>query len=339
MIKFNELLSSLTVVSSLNLKWIEPYVVKDKKENRVYQISNKVMNEICKILKLNKTLVKKLYEFDQSLWSDMVSIAIGDVDYDPFISSDFICYEGNKLIDIYDEGSGDEFILHRDTFVQGMNGFKFDTIINSNKQIISLCSSEDDKYESILLFTIDFINSVYCVHQGKMMNDKLYLFSKPLADCWNIIDFLASIPSIEDQVKQCDEIIEYMTFNNNPAFLSIRELLDYTKSIGCKDLFNYDDRGIVSDIEYSNPKTVKIKEKIIKNMSSMPYKSLNKLQYLRKSLRDTDMHAQEMLEYMTDNLLNEYFSINGYVIAQICNMIDLGDYDNLIKLSEVRGKQ
>lgn len=337
MIKFDELFSDLKIVSSrlIHLKWIEPFIIKDVDNNRTYQMNNKVMGELCSLLNLNKTLVKKLYEFDQELWGQAVSIAMSNVETNPLKTCDFICYDGNKLIDIYeDEEAGDEMTIFRDTFVSGMKGFDFNTIINSSNKIISLCSSPD--YDSVLLFTINFSGSSYTVHQGKLANNRLNLFSKPLAECYNIIDFLSSILSIHDQLEECDEIVEYMTFNSNPVYLSVREILDYTKAIGCKDIFDFDDKGAVCDIQYSNPKTVSIKTEIVKSMNSMPYKSLNKLKYLKKSLRDTSVTAQDMLEFITDNLLNTYFSVDGYIIAQLCNMLDLGDFDNLTKASEIK---
>lgn len=113
--------------------------------------------------------------------------------------------------------------------------------------------------------------------------------------------------------------------------LSLREVLDIIK-IAKLDI-SLDDNGMVYGI-VGIDKTDELKEFL--NSFDMPYKSLRKLTYLRKSLKYKDLTIDGMLNILTSEYMSPYNSVNAYLISYLMRIYYSQDSDRNIAETELK---
>lgn len=335
---FEIFLKGLKIVDlSSNSSQIEPSVVKDEivgHDPVFYSMNSRVMNyNHYDCLEINKTMSKKLFEGFDHIWRNIVENKHTQTE-NKFFNTRFVKFEG-VLVDYFPEviPEGYDFNEVIQSIIDDINnsGITAKCNTNMNGDIIVVIDNLECS-TSVMIMCLNLSKSYFSIYQGRYDNDhRILLFSKPSTDTGSLIEFLNSLKELplSEQFNVLDSLTSEI--GDVPHVdLSYRELLDFIK-YSKMDMIE-DGVGIVSDINnlYVDEHTKLLKDDLIKALQCYPYKSLKKMDWLRKSLKSTHVSTSDILKLLSDNVLNEYLGVSPYILSDLYGLSVNSD-DTIIK--------
>ena len=201
---------------------------------------------------------------------------------------------------------------------------------------VSVTTDIADDFMSAVLVDMDISNGYYTMYSGVIYNERIITIIKPIMETWTFEEFM-SIVDIENEVSMSARMAENVRDLYDPSIadnmvMSVREVLDVIKQSRCDVML--DDDGFVSSIDGMSRESSTVITRFI-NSFKLPYKSLKKLRYLRKSLRYDSVTIDGMLEILS----HEYFEHNGVnanMISGLLKIYDSMESDRNVLQAEIR---
>lgn len=317
---------------------IEPSVVKDRivgQDDPVYySMNSRVMNyNHYDCLEINKTMSKKLFEGFDHIWREIVESRHIQNEH-KFFKTRFIEFE-RVLIDYFPEviPEGYDFNEVTQSIIDDINnsGIRSRCNTNTNGEIIVVIDNLECS-TSVMVMCFNLSKSYFSIYQGRYDADhRILLFNKPSTDTGSLVEFLNSLKELplSEQFNVLDSLTSEI--GDVPTVdLSYRELLDFIKR-SKMDIIE-DGVGIVSDVNNLgvNEHTESLKESLIEALQCYPYKSLKKMDWLRKSLKPTYVSTSGLLRLLSDNILNEHLGVSPYILADLYGLSTNSD-ETIIK--------
>lgn len=330
-------LKLLKCVSKEDLKSMEhfePFLLKstnNEGDSKFYNMNRKVRDLVYSILELDKRMSEKLYQYDSDLWRRLIE-SIYDNKGEEVFNKNFVTY-GSQGVLIDTVENPVDFAENITEFCKQLDEYDSEAVCNSSGTIVTkICDLSVST--AVLLICMNFDKNTYTVHQGRLSPDgHIYLFPNPSVLSYDLYEFISSMinMNIEEQLEVTSNIVNSSDEDENSlnVNLSVREMIDFIKR--SKLILTEDEMGIIKDIEYVDDS--EIKSKLLSELSVMPYKSLKKMNYLRKSIKWTTITVNEMLELLS-NSINEYTSIDGFLLSDLRNISVNTNSDKMVVESE-----
>lgn len=320
-----------------SMEHFEPFLFKcdiNSEKPKFYNMNKKVKDQVYSILELDKRMSDKLYAFDPELWKKLIERVYSNKGQEVFAKNYVMFGSTGFLVDTVEDVN--EFYSCINNLCDQLDKYESETICNSSGTLVTKvydlsCST------AILVISMNFDKNTYAVHQGRISpNGQIYLFSNPSVLSYDLYEFISSMTSmgIEDQLEVTSQIVNNSVEDEKSLSvnLSVREMIDF---IGRAKLqLSEDEMGIINDIESVNDSEVK--SKLLSELSIMPFKSLKKMNYLRKSIKWTRVSINEMLQLLSDNI-NESNAIDGFILADLKNLCMNTNSDKMVVESERLG--
>lgn len=325
------------------VKLIEPSVISVlKDETQVNEETLVLSKESQRILnqklKLSPSFSNRLFKTSKEAWTIVISEKSVNEDGELVcdLNSDDISYiiRNNKVLSI-DESENIETNIKK--FTDSVNKLASKVIEMSSgiTKIIFRHDSENDIIP-VVIVEMDFINGLYKSYNGIETKNYMFITEKPSIEKWKIGEFLESFDAdieLNMSIKMSPGMNSELESNlGNNASLSVREVLQILRNIGA--VVNIDETGMAQSIEgISELYSDRFVEFF--NSFDMPFKSLVKLNYLKKSLRTNDYSIIEMLEFLSNQYTNESINAKCSVIADVLKMLR-SDSDKKILEDEIK---
>ena len=167
-----------------------------------------------------------------------------------------------------------------------------------------------------------------------MDNDRdiIYLVGCPAINTANIDEILTYdiMYEADMSVRSAPTIVKSFDVNRLKDFkLSVREVLDIMKMSGIKpELIGVEFLGYPDMIDDS-------KMKSFFDSFNIPYKSLVKLNPLRKSIKTNSISLYDLMVIMTDEYYNEHNNVNASVLSKLSEMYNSEEIDSYIISREI----
>lgn len=298
--------------------------------------SQRILNQK---LKLSPSFSNKLFKVSKLAWTTVISEKSVNEDGELVcdLNSDDISYiiRNNKVISI-DESENIESNIKK--FTESVDKLADQVIeMSSGTTKIIFRSENDNNVVPIVIVEMDFINGLYRAYNGIEDENHMFIMEKPSIEKWKIGEFLESFDAdveLNMSIKMSSGMNSELESDlENNSSLSVREVLQILRNIGA--VVNIDDEnGMAQSIEgISESDSDRFVEFF--NSFDMPFKSLVKLNYLKKSLRTNDYSITEMLEFLSKQYTNESINIKCSVISDVLRMLR-SDSDKKILEDEIK---
>lgn len=297
--------------------------------------SQRILNQK---LSLSPSFSNRLFKISKEAWTIVVSEKSVNEDGELVcdLNSDDISYimRNNKVVSI-DESENIKSNL--DKFMKNLEEMKNETIElpTGITKIIFRGNTEGD-ITPVAIVEMDFINGVYRAYNGIESADYMFVMDRPSVEKWKLGEFLESFDAVIElnmSSKMKDGMIgELESDLDNNASMSVREVLQILKNLGA--VVNTDDFGMVQSID-NIPESYNDRFIEFFNSFDMPFKSLMKLNYLKKSIRTNDYTIVEMLEFLSNQYTNVSINVRCSLIADTLRMLR-NDSDKKILEDEIQ---
>lgn len=297
--------------------------------------SQRILNQK---LSLSPSFSSRLFKISKEAWAIVISEKSVNEDGELVcdLNSDDISYimRNNKVISI-DESENIKSNL--DKFMKNLDDIDNETIESPTgiTKIIFRDNVEGD-IVPIAVIEMDFVNGVYRAYNGLETPNYMFVSDRPSVERWKLGEFLESFDaSIELNMssKMRDGMYgELESDLSNNASMSVREVLQILKNLGA--VVNTDDYGMVESID-NIPEEFNDRFVEFFNSFDMPFKSLMKLNYLKKSIRTNDYTIVEMLKFLSNQYTNISINVRCSLIADTLRMLR-NDSDRKILENEIQ---
>lgn len=297
--------------------------------NQVYKISDKAWNEIIAAkmvdendeptLELNKDELKYIITGDNNLVTitEAANIENNWNKFEKDITENFANKEKIKVEDIYNE----EIMLQRFLI---------------SKEI------EGKPYSALNIIELDFKWGYFIVYSGiKYNNDGvIVLMEKPSLIKQKLGEFLEAL-DLESEINLSEKMSpliaqDFELSERLTSKISVRELLDIMKFAGMKVDFETDKGS-----EGKALKVIGIEEsdsnKICETLNSfkIPFKSLSRMSYLKKSFKQDNLSFMEVLEMLSKYVYSMNLNVNGRLLTVVAQALLSKDYDQAVIKTEL----
>lgn len=294
---------------------IEPDVLKCTNEDgdvNIYSLGKEAIDFLYGRMDIPFNMCKKLFDTDPSLWENLMQSRLYENHNVKGLSKYRYMTIHNSLIFAMFEPEYDDITEKFDEFDKAFAN----SLVTINKggviQIISYMPMETGK--AVLLVDIDTIHGTYVAYNGIETDAYLVTMTNPVIDSERFFEFMTSFDPVEEKlmaIKFYPNILRLFADESiADVKISVREVIDYLKKAKCTLTLNKEKNLATTSLVGS--------EKLVSFINSfkMPYKSLVKLETLRKSLTYGDFTILEMLEVLTKNYKLSDNLINATMIAE-----------------------
>lgn len=312
--------------TGLDVSLVEPEIIKFQEDVKL--IGGELYRKIYSNLGISRSVNNKVFNTDTEIWRAFIRKVQGDKLEDFSISNQTYLYLDNKdiAISIVSEGTKSRIL----SFIDSMKKYDCKIIGGESSHIIHISYNDcvySKDYLSMfpyIIVKIDHVNGIFKydvlykivdhsdnsivivgIEKNQRKSDLLTLLSCTID---NEIQFLS---------KMAERSFGYVKYvMNNTEKISVRELTDTIKRLGCKFILKEDGNlERVSELVDSSGVVNMI------NSFNTPFKSLNKMSLLRKSLKRDSMTSVDLLKIISANRTLPCFSDPGLVISNFCNSI------------------
>lgn len=306
-------INQLSGVSDARL--IDPKTIKCKiGGNDSYLVLHKeALRTIYWKLGLSSSVSEKIYQISQEIWNDVINLKMSQCSDFDFGMLRYITIRDFEVIAIT-ENDMSELI---DNFYKDYDSIET-TEVENNSDVIQVKLSQDigDGNYALVLLDIDVKNGVYRAYDGIHSSNRILLPGLPAVEESSLESFLTAI-NLKDELNMSAKlskslIKEYDRELAKTMILSLREVLDIVRMAKLKVELSND--GMVSRIEGIDDTDDLI---AFLNSFGMPYKSLKKLTYLKKSLKYDDLTVDGMLSIFAREYDSDMNSISAYLISYL----------------------
>lgn len=328
-----DILRNVKVTTLTNSKITEPSIIIEGSENtlggKIYTMNKSFIKSLYSKLGLSKQLSNNVFKLDKDLWKKVIDIKYSEVDKDIFDLTNLRCLEYNgMLVDNITDFKNIEDSEYYNNVVDLINIMdKFDV----HEEITSNVSNTTRIYlkneDSNVLFIVEMnLSGQYSLYKGFKRNSMIYIYNNPIIYSTSLMSFLSSITK-DDFLESEYSIPVIVPELNIDTQLSVRELLDFIKYIKA-DVDIDEDTGLISSISGLNSKDSDL---IVNSLNTfmIPFKSLRKMKFIKKSLKLTVVTFRDILEIICRNYHDPNLDISSDTIAYICQSCSSDECDSL----------
>lgn len=334
----------ITVNKFYKVKLVEPSVISVLKDSTqinesIIVLSKEAQRILNQKLKLSPSFSNRLFKISKEAWSIVISEKSVNEDGELVcdLNSENISYimRNNKILSI-DESEDIEKNVEK--FIKSVNESANQVKeLSSGITKIIFKSNEEAEVVPVVYVEMNFADGVYRAYNGIETSSYMFVVDKPSVEKWKIGEFLESFDAnveLSMSVKMSSGMYsELMDDLENNASMSVREVLQILKNIGA--VVNIDESGMAQSIKgISESYSDRFVEFF--NSFDMPFKSLVKLNYLKKSIKTNDFTIVEMLEFLSNQYTNEIIDVECPVIVDTLRMLR-NDSDRKILEYEIQG--
>lgn len=342
------MISKFKVNKFAKVDYIEPEVLKvtnDDGSESTFIMSKEAQSYIYERLKFSSSFGNKLFSISKRCWKEIVIERSVDENGEVLLDLNnedvsFVINENNKIISITESVNIEENIKKFFEDIEKYSVNDIDKKEGLTKIILQNPSTENNGlYEPIVLIEMDFGSGSYRAFNGIRTNEGyIVLTVKPSVNVWRLPEFLEFF-NAESEISMSEKLSQslysdFSSYINKSLKLSVREVLQTLKDAGVV-VETSDDNGLVSEIPGISSKYGEMVTEFF-NSFDMPFKSLLKLGYLKKSLKSNDFTVMDMLSLLSSEYTNPMLRISGYTLSSILNMLSNEECDKLIIESEIQ---
>ncbi len=297
--------------------------------------SQRILNQK---LGLSPSFSNRLFKISKEAWNIAISEKSVNEDGELVcdLNSEDIKYimRNNKVISI-DESENIDSNLEK--FMSNLDKIENQIIeLSTGITKIIFRSSKENDITPIVVLEMDFINGLYRAYNGIESGCYKFVTGKPSVEKWKLGEFLESFDAnveLNMSIKMKDGMASELEEDlDNNASMSVREVLQVLRNLGA--VVNTDDFGMVESID-NIPESYNDRFIEFFNSFDMPFKSLVKLNYLKKSIRTNDYTIVEMLEFLSNQYTNVSINVRCSSIADTLRMLG-SDSDKKILEDEIQ---
>lgn len=315
---------------------IEPSVIKyvDGTTYGYLTLNKEASKYIYSRLGMSPSVSRKIYNLDNDIWRDLIKMRFDSSETDIHDLSNYNYIINGSSIVAMTEMDLSQQMDKFDNFCEDISASYYVNDVGVLQ--LSTLTDIDDNFKSAVFVDMDILNGYYAMYSGVIYNDRIITIIKPIMETWTFEEFM-SIVDIENEVSMSARMSENIKDLYDPGIadnmvMSVREVLEIIKRSKCD--VTLDDDGFVSSIDGMSRESSIIITRFI-NSFKLPYKSLKKLGYLRKSLRYDSVTIDGMLEILS----HEYFQSNGVnasMISELLKIYDSMESDRNVLQAEIR---
>jgi hypothetical protein len=257
-------------------------------------------------------MCKKLFDTDPKLWENLMQTRLYENHNVKGLSKYRYMTIHNSLIFAMFEPDVDDITENFDAF----DGAFANSLVTINKggviQIVSYMPMETGK--AVLLVDLDTIHGTYVAYNGIEVDDYLVTLTNPVIDSERFFEFMTTFDPVNEKLMAIKFYPNIKRLFEDESLadvkISVREVVDLLKKAKCTLTFDKQKNLATTSLVGS--------EKLVAFINSfkMPYKSLVKLETLRKSLTYGEFTILEMLEVLSKNYKLSDNLINATMISE-----------------------
>lgn len=320
----------------MSVSLIEPEVIRFQETPKF--IGGELYRKIYSNLDVSKSVNSKLFKTDPLLWRQFINKVQSDnVEKFSIANQKYLIMQENAFSTAQEETKSRLISL-----IDSLENYDCKIIGGSLSHIIHVyckdCVYETESFRMYphAIIKIDTVHGIFKYDMSyEVKTDKAnYIIGlevnkrksdlATLLSCSMDIEFAFA----SRMAQRNSEYVELVL--NSVRKISVRELLDITKNLGAKFM-------VGSDGEMTGIQQLYCSSKIIKMLQSfnIPFKSLNKMSYLRKSLKKNSLNSIDLLEIISENLMNPYVIDPGKTVSEFCSSIQSYNLDEDIVKDEL----
>ena len=320
----------------MSVSLIEPEVIKFQETPKF--IGGELYRKIYSNLDVSKSANSKLFKTDPLLWRQFINKVQSDNVEKFSISNQKYLIMQENAFSIAQEETKSRLI----SLIDSLENYECRIIGGSLSHIIHVyckdCVYETESFKMYphAIIKIDTVHGIfkYDMSYEVKTNKTSYIIGLEMNKRKSDLATLLSC-SLENEFlfasKMAQRNSEYIELVlNHSGKISVRELISIVKNLGAK--FSVDSDGEILDIPqlYDSSKVVKMLQSF-----NIPFKSLNKMSYLRKSLKKNSLNSIDLLEIISENLMNPYVIDPGKTVSEFCSSIQSYNLDEDIVKDEL----
>lgn len=320
----------------MSVSLIEPEVIRFQETPKF--IGGELYRKIYSNLVVSKSVNSKLFKTDPLLWKQFINKVQSDnVEKFSIANQKYLIMQENAFSTAQEETKSRLISL-----IDSLENYDCKIIGGSLSHIIHVyckdCVYETESFKMYphAIIKIDTVHGIFKYDISyEVKTDKAnYIIglevNKRKSDLATLLSFSLDIEFAfaSRMAQRNSEYVELIL--NHAGKISVRELMDVTKNLGAK--FIVGSEGEITDIQqlYCSSKIIKMLQSF-----NIPFKSLNKMSYLRKSLKKNSLNSIDLLEIISENLMNPYVIDPGKTVSEFCSSIQSYNLDEDIVKDEL----
>lgn len=296
---------------------VEPDVIKctSAEGDTLYlSLGKEAINFLYHRMDIPFSMSKNLFETSEELWKNlMLEKLYNNSDIKSLSKYRYVIVSNAVVMAIFDENY-DEIIDRYDsfdyTFNKAIQTINKAGVIQLYDEVIA---SPDGDKSALLLVDLDPVHGVYRAYNGITVDDYMILLAMPIIETESFFEFMTSFDAgIEEDMAIKMTPHTLLTFRDETlenVNVSVREVIDIIKKTKCTVVLDKNKNLVSFDLAGS--------EDLVQFLNSfgMPYKSLTKLENLKKSLTYGNFTFLQLLKVLSQNYKNSSNLINAKMIS------------------------
>lgn len=341
------------------IKFVEPAMLSAKVnqedvENSFLELFGEAKKYVYGNLRLQQSLSNQVYKISDKAWNEIIAVKMIDENDEPTLELNkeelkYIITGDNNLISITEAGGIEtNWNKFKDNILgdfANKPGINVEDIYNEEEMLQRFLITkeiEGKPYSALDVMELDFKWGYFVIYSGIKYNTDgvIVLMEKPslakqkLGEFLEALDLEAEISLAEKMsmlVAQDFELSDKLT-----SKISVRELLDIMKFANMKVDFETDKGS-----EGKALKVMGIEEddsnKICETLNSfkIPFKSLARMGFLKKSFKQDNLNFMEVLEMLSKYIYSTNLNVNGRLLTVVAQALLSKDYDQAVIKTEL----
>lgn len=317
------------------------FKARNKGENEKYISLNKeIQREIYKNLGFSSQTSKKIYDISTDVWRDVVNLRSQNtkdgvpLDIEKYNFVSFGTDENEFFVSIT-HSKGIESSIEK--FEKMISDYGCTYFVNREYvlQVVIPIKVDNEDITPVLVLDIDLMNGLYRGYNGVIKSDgNIILSSKPVIQEAEFSKFLSS--GFEYELRMSAKLAEsicskYDRGEASKIHLSVKEVIDI---LGRSKIDIITDPA--GNIESIIGTSYADKFRNFFNSFNMPFKSLKKLSFLRKSLKQNSLTLSDMVDIVSEEFFSDINNCNGLVISELLKIYYSMEADSNVISEELK---
>lgn len=338
------------------IKFIEPSMLSAKVndedvENSFLEMFGEARSYVYGNLRLSQSLSNQVYKISDKAWNEIISAKLVDENDEPTLELNkedlkYIITGDNNLVSITEAANLEANWNKFETDIMADKpGIKVDDIYNGEEMLQRFIVTKEisgKPYSAVNVIELDFKYGYFVVYSGiKYNNDGvIVLMEKPSLAKQKIGEFLEAL-DLETEISLSEKMSlliaqDFELSDKLTSKISVRELLDIMKFANMKVDFETEKGS-----EGKALKIIGIEEedsnKICETLNSfkIPFKSLSKMGFLKKSFKQDNLNFMEVLTMLSKYIYSTNLNVNGRLLTVIAQTLLSKNYDQAVIKTEL----
>lgn len=302
-----------------NCKFSEPNLVEDTEKNKYFSLFREAYKRIHWMLGFSYQMSRKIFNISEEIWEELVELtSLSANEGEGFdINNYYGVFYKDFIVAIVEDNIQEDI----NNFFKFIDSISESSIVTSNniklKAIIPAISEEssNEEFTPVMVIEMDYFTGYYCCFSGTYDGERILLNKKPILETSDIEEFVQY--NFEYELKLLSSLgksLDSYNRNLNHIPASMREVLDILDIIEADIRTN--DEGMVVSISGIENSSFFMN---FFNQFNIPFKSLKKMSWLRKSLKRDSLSVDDLVKASTNSFMKDV-SVPIRVLTYVSNM-------------------